>query len=154
MPAIAHKSNWHWPRYVVALTLSFSISPLYADRAADVLAKINYVATALAAGNPVDAMAPFDKSFAKYVKLRDYFAGLTDSSQVINEVDVVEEQDSSAESNVIVEWTLTLINKTTLQTDRRSAKIHLRLMLENGEWKIADLSPIDLFNPQPGQQSK
>jgi hypothetical protein len=126
----------------------------YADRPADVLATINYVATALAAGNPIDAMRPFDKSFANYAKLRDYFSGLTDSSQLVNEVDVADEQDSDSGSNVTVNWTLTLMNKTTSETERRSGEIHVRLTLQNGKWRIVDFTPINLFNPQWKQPSR
>jgi hypothetical protein len=135
-------------------TISLSALQLYADQSHDVLAKINYVAAALAAGNAIDAMTPFDRSFANYVKLRDYFSGLTDSSQLVNEVDVTDEQDSATESNVTAAWTLTLTNKTTLQTERRSGEIHIRLTLQNGKWKIVDFSPLDLFNPQWKQESK
>jgi hypothetical protein len=134
--------------------VSLPALPLYADQPRDVLAKINYVAAALAAGNPIDAMTPFDRSFANYVKLRDYFSGLTDSSQLVNEVDVTDEQDSATESNVTAAWTLTLTNKTTLQTERRTGEIHIRLTLQNGKWKIVDFSPLELFNPQWKQESK
>lgn len=134
--------------------LSLPAMPLCADRPADVLATINYVATALASGNAIDAMTPFDKSFANYAKLRDYFSGLTDSSDVVNEVDLTDEEDSDTQSSVTVDWTLTLTNKTTLQTERRRGEIHIRLKLQNGKWKIVDFSPIDLFNPLPTQQSK
>jgi hypothetical protein len=127
---------------------------LYADRPADVLATINYVATALASGNAIDAMTPFNKSFANYAKLRDYFSGLTDSSDVVNEVDVTDEEDSDTESSVTIDWTLTLTNKTTLHTERRSGEIHIRLKLQNEKWKIVDFYPIDLFNPLPKQESK
>ncbi len=125
--------------------------PLKADRAQDVLSTINYVATALAGDNATDAMTPFDKSFPKYAKLRDYFAGLTDGWQIVNEIDVTDEEDSATQSNVTVQWTMTLTNKTTFQTERRSGEIHVRLALKHGKWKIVDFSPIDFFNPQPQQ---
>lgn len=136
------------------LIISVAVLPLYADRPTDVLATVNYVAAALSAGNPIDAMRPFDKSFANYAKLRDYFSGLTDSSQLVNDADVTDEQDSNTESNVTVAWTLTLMNKTTAETEHRSRDIHIRLTLQNGKWKIVDFSPIDLFNPQSNQLSK
>lgn len=155
MPAIGPKLVWRRVLCSAALVIvSLPALPLYADQSHDVLAKINYVAAALAAGNPIDAMTPFDRSFANYVKLRDYFSGLTDSSQLVNEVDVTDEQDSETESNVTADWTLTLTNKTTLQTERRTGEIHIRLTLQNGKWKIVDFSPLELFNPQWKQESK
>lgn len=140
---------------MTALALTLFLLPVQADRAQDVLSVINYVATALAADNAADAMTLFDKSYPNYVKLRNYLLGLTDSSDIVNEVDVADQQDSASRSNVTVEWTMTLTNKTTLlQTERRSGEIHVCLTLEHGKWKIVDLSPIDFFNPQPKQQSK
>jgi hypothetical protein len=155
MPAIGHRLTSNRIVSIAALAL-FGVSalPRDANRPANVLATINHVATALAGDNAADAMMPFDKSFPKYGKLRDYFLGLTDSSQLVNEVDLVDEQDSDTQSNVTLEWTVTLTNKTTLQTERRSGEIHAHLKLEDGKWKIVDFSPIDLFNPQPKQQPR
>ena len=155
MLAIGHRLTSHPALLIAALALlNLSALPRDSDRPANVLATINHVATALAGDNATDAMTPFDKSFATYAKLRDYFAGLTDSSQVVNEVDLIDQQDSGNQSTVTVEWTLTLTNKTTLQTERRNGEIHIRLRLEDGKWKIVDFSPINLFNPQPKQQAK
>lgn len=155
MPATGHRLTSQRALCTAALAiLSLPAPPLYADRPGDVLKTINYVATALASDNALDAMTPFDKSFANYVKLRDYFSGLTNSSQIVNEVDLTDEQDTDTQSNVTVDWTVTLTNKTTLQTERRTGEIHIRLALQNRKWKIVDFSPIDLFNPQPKQQSR
>jgi hypothetical protein len=152
MPAIGHKLKSHWMLFPAALGfINLYALPVKADRPTSVLATINHVATALAGDSASDAMTAFEKSFPKYANLRDYFSGLTDSSQLINEVDVIEQQDSDNQSNVTVEWTLTLTNKTTLQTERRTGEIHIRLKLDGQKWKIVDLAPIDLFNPQPKQ---
>jgi hypothetical protein len=131
-----------------------SALPGDADRPATVIATISHVATALTGDNATDAMVPFDKSFPDYAKLRDYFSGLTNSSQLVNEIDVTDKKDSGTESNITVAWTLTLTNRTTLQTERRSSGIHVRLKLQDGKWKILDLSPIDFFNPQSKQHPR
>ncbi len=131
----------------MAMLALFTLS-LRADRAADVLARVNYVATSLTAGNAADAMSPFDKSFANYQKLSDYFDGLTNAFQLVNEVDVTDEQDSETETKLTVNWTLTLTDLKTNYTNRRTAELTVRLALKNGKWRITDISPIDLFNPQ------
>jgi hypothetical protein len=155
MLAIGHRLTSRPALAVAAVGLfSMSAQPRDTDRALSVLATINHIATALAGDNPAGAMMPFDKSFSKYVKLRDYFLGLTESSQLVNEVDLIDQKDFSNQSNVTVEWTLSLTNKTTLQTERRSGEIYIHLRLEHGKWKIVDFSPIDLFNPQPKQPAK
>jgi hypothetical protein len=47
-----------------------------------------------------------------------------------------------------------MTNKTSLETQRRSGEIHVRLALQDGKWKIVDFSPIDLFNPQSKWQPR
>lgn len=155
MPAIGHRLKWNRILQLIALAVMYLGGlPLEADRTASVLETLNHVATALASDSATDAMTPFDKSFPKYVTLRDYFLGLTNGSQLVNEIDVLDEQDSGTQSNLTVQWTLTLTNKATLQTERRTSEITLRFKLEAEKWKIVDFSPIDLFNPQPKQQPR
>jgi hypothetical protein len=155
MPVIGHRLTSYRTLWIAAVALmNLSALPRDGDCRPSVLATINHVATALAGDNASDAMTPFDKSFTKYTELRDYFSGLTDSSQLVNEVDVIDEQNFGTESSVTVEWTLTLTNKATRQIERRSGEIHIRLRPEEGKWKIVDFSPIDLFNPQPKQQPR
>lgn len=119
-----------------------------ADRAADVLAQLNHIATALTDGNAVDAMSPFDKSLADYDKLSKYFDGLTNAFQLVNEVDISDEQDTETESKLTVNWALTLTELGTGYTEQRTGQINVRFILKDGKWKIVDFSPIDIFNPQ------
>lgn len=119
-----------------------------ADRAADVLAQLNHVATALTDGNGLDAMSPFDKSFPDYQKLSNYFDGLTSSFQLVNEAKIADEQDTDTETKLTVDWTLTLTDLATGHSEQRTGEIDVRLILKDGKWKIVGFSPIDLFNPQ------
>ncbi len=130
---------------LAALALMFAM-PLDGDRAADARAQISHIATALTSGDPADAMTPFDKSFPDYQKLSDYFQGLS-ASQIENEVDVLDEDDTEAETKLTVNWTLTLTDRATSATERRSAEINVRLVPKNGKWKIVGFSPIRIFNP-------
>jgi hypothetical protein len=111
-------------------------------------ARVSYVASALTAGNPADAMTPFDKSFAGYEKLSAYFSGLTGAFQLTNQLEVTEEQDSAEEATLTLEWTLTLMNPQTAYAENRNATIQVRLALKNGNWKIVEFSPIELFDPR------
>ena len=111
-------------------------------------AQVSYVASALTAGNPADAMTPFDKSFPAYEKLRGYFSGLTGAFQLTSQLEVTEEQDSSEEATLTVEWTLTLTDAQTGYTTNRNATIHARLVPKGGKWKIVEFSPIELFDPR------
>ena len=125
---------------------------LRADRA-DVRAQISSVATALSAGNPADAMAPFDKSFPNYEKLAEYFQGLV-AYNVENEVDVTDEQDTDTDTKLTVSWTLTLTDLGTNSTESHTGDVNIRLLKKDGKWKIVDFSPINFFNPQQKQGSK
>ena len=118
-----------------------------ADQPRDVLQVIHYVASALADGNPSDAMVPFDKSFSKYAKLRDYFDGLTNAFQISSEVDVTEEQDSDQNTNLTLQWQLTLTDRANNANIHRSAEIHAQVRRVNGKWKIVDFTPVDFFSP-------
>lgn len=125
-----------------------SAFPMFGDRAADMRSRISDVATALTAGNPADAIAPFDKSFANYDKLRGYFEGLTSAFQLVNEVDIVDEQDTENETKLTVNWTLTMTDLTNSYTASRSGELNVRLVRNGKKWKISDFSPIDVFDPQ------
>ena len=133
--------------------------PLHADRAADVRAQVAYVASALGNGNPSDALGPFDKAYKDYGKLKDYFQALTTGFEVTSEVEILDEQDEEGETKLLVNWTLTLTNPRAAtdlnasSSERRSMDVNIRLVPKKGKWKIIDLSPIDIFNPQGKQPS-
>jgi|GEM_PF-1228008 len=131
-----------------------SAFPAFGDRAADMRSEIGQVATALTAGNPAEAIAPFDKSFANYQKLRDDFEGLTNAFQLVNEVDVVDERDTENETELTLNWTITMTDPATNYTESRSAELSVRLARNGRKWKIVDLSPIGLFNPQQQRKSR
>lgn len=138
-----------------ALLAILAVVPIRADRAGDILSTLNRVAAALTAGLASDAMEPFDKSFSGYATLLEYFSGLTNNSQLVNEIDVVDEQDDSAtRSSLTIQWTLTMTDKTSFETRQRSGEIHVRIALQDGKWKIVQFSPIDLFDPQSKRQSR
>jgi len=118
------------------------------DQAQDIRARISQIATALTAGNPAEAMIPFDKSYPDYAKLSSYFAGLTSAFQVENEVSVTDEEDTPTESKVTVDWSLTLTDLGTNATIQRTAVVAAKLVRKDREWKIVAFSPIAIFNPQ------
>ena len=129
---------------LVPLIMAF---PIYADLANDVRAQVSYVGTALAASNASDAMTPFDKSFANYQKLKNYFQGLS-AFQVDNEIEFIEEDDNETSAKLIVNWTLTLTDIATDATERRTGDITIELARKDGKWKIIDFAPITFFDPQ------
>jgi hypothetical protein len=122
--------------------------PGRADQAADVRNVLEIVAAGLTGGNPAQAISAFQKSYTNYDKLSGYFGGLTNAYRIVNEIDVVDETDSSGESKVTVHWAITLSDLATNFTNRRETDINVRLISKEGKWKIVDFAPIDIFNPQ------
>lgn len=122
--------------------------PALGDQAGDIRNAVEVVAAGLSAGNPAQAMSAFDKSYANYDKLSGYFGGLTNSFQIVNEIDVVDETDSAGDSKITVHWIITLSDLATSFTNRREGDINARLISKDGKWKIVDFAPIDIFNPQ------
>ncbi len=107
------------------------------------------ITIALAAGNPSNAIEPFDKSFNDYQKLSDYFSALTSAYQVASELEVTDEQDSGNDAlKMSVRWTLHLTDAQSNDTQNRSAELTLQAVRRKGKWKIVDLKPLDIFNPQ------
>src|SRR5581483_7019812 len=124
-----------------------------ADPAADLRALLSDIAMALTGGNPADAMTPFSKSFADYHKLRDYFTGLTNAFDIVNEVDVTDEEDSPDEIRATIHWSITLSQKGNNSSNQRAADMQVRCVRERGKWRIYGLSPIDVFNPAQAQKA-
>ncbi len=122
-----------------------------ADQAADLRSLLSNIAMALTGGNPADAMTPFSKSLANYDKLRDYFTGLTNAFDIVNEVDVTDEEDSPNEILATVHWSLTVSEKGNNSSNQRAADIHVRCVRERGKWRIYGFSPIDVFDPGQAQ---
>jgi hypothetical protein len=109
--------------------------------------RLSDIAVALSAGDPSNAMEPFDKSFNGYQKLSDYFNALTNAYQVASEVEVTDEQDAPDGIKLSVRWTLHLTDAGK-NTENRSADLTLQWVQKKGKWKITNLAPLDLFNPQ------
>lgn len=99
-------------------------------------------------------MTPFDKSYANYDRLRNFFDGLTHAFQIVNEIDISDEQDEKTQISLTVHWTLTLTDLQTNYTESRAADLDIKLVLLKGKWKIADLQPIDFFNPAGNRAPK
>lgn len=131
-----------------ALALMLALcSSARADDSADARDQISHIANALSEGNAAGAMAPIDKSFAKYDKLRDYFAGLTAAFQIVNGIEISDEQGETAQITLSVHWDLTLTDLQTNYTENRAADLNVKLSKVKGKWKIMDIEPIDIFNP-------
>jgi hypothetical protein len=109
--------------------------------------RLSDIVTALSAGNPSNAMEPFDQSFKDYQKLSDYFTALTNAYQVATEVEVTDEQDTPDGIKLSVRWTLHLTDAGK-NTENRSADLTLQWVRKKGKWKISNFEPLDFFNPQ------
>jgi len=131
-----------------------SICILHAQGDQNVHRQISYVATALTSGNATDAMTPFDKDFAGYEKLSDYFSALASAYQLTNEIEITSEDDAETTAKVKVHWTLTMTDQQDSFSDSRAADLTFTLAMKEGKWKITDLKPIEFFSPQQRKVGK
>jgi hypothetical protein len=109
---------------------------------------INRVTTALTANNPAEAIAPFDKSFAGYATLAEYFINLTSAYSISNEAEAVDETDSTDETKLTLDWTVTLQNERIGTSERRREHVQVRLVRRGSRWVIVELSPLNFFAPR------
>jgi hypothetical protein len=131
------------------ILLALPLAQVHADQASDARSQVEVIATGLSAGDPAAAISPFDKSYAQYDKLNDYFGGLTSAFEIVNNLDIVNEDDTAAESKLTVHWTITLSDLQSHFTQQRVGDIHVRLVSKDRKWKIVDFSPIEVFDPKP-----
>ena len=135
---------------VIALRCAWVLAALAmvasADQPQETLAVVHHLAAALTNGNPADAIADFDKSFKDYAKVRDYFSALTDSFQLANEADLVDEQDEQDATVLNLRWTLSTMDSNNV-TRRHTEQVRVKLKQIKDSWKIVEFTPIDLFNP-------
>jgi hypothetical protein len=114
-----------------------AVSLLRADPASDLRSQLDGIARGLSAGDPAAAIAPFDKSLPDYDKLSSYFGGLTQAFNIVNELDVTDEQDSTAEVKATVRWTITLSDVGSNFTERRTGDMEDRRIRSNRRLRSA-----------------
>ena len=102
----------------------------------------------------MDAMGPFDKNFAGYSKLSDYFSALAGSYELVNEIEITAEKGTDKAAKVNVHWTLTMTDMENSLSNSREGELTFTLALENGKWRITDLTPIEFFDPQQQKNGK
>jgi hypothetical protein len=135
-------------RRALAALFVLAVWTAHADQPSDIRSRLEVIATGLTEGNPAAAISPFDQSYADYGKLRNYFGGLTNAFQIVNEIDVKDEEDNPAETKATVHWIITLSDLGSNYTARREGDINVRLVLTGHKWKIVEFSPIDIFDPE------
>ena len=121
-------------------------------RPRDVRATITYISSALANGNPSDAIDLFLKTCPGYEKLVDYFNVLTTSYEIASQIEITDETPGAGETQVEATWSLTLTSRAAAAIGRRTENVKLRLKAtkqgKDPGWKIAEFAPIDFFDPQ------
>jgi hypothetical protein len=113
----------------------------------DARAQVAAVAEALTSGDAAEAMSHFSKSFADYEKLRRFFEGLT-AFQIENQLEITDEEDMANGVSMTITWDITLTDLGSDRSRRRTGEIHVKLLPVESKWRIAEFSPLDIFNPQ------
>ena len=110
--------------------------------------QLSHVASALAAGNPSDAITPFDRSFDGYSQLSDDFTGLTNAYRIVNEIEVRDEEIQNGEATFLVHWVMTLSDFENQNSEIRTEDVTVKLKLKKYEWHIVGFSPLEFFDPE------
>ena len=132
---------------ILPVAAALVCSPLLADTNDELQVRVGYLANALSSGEPADAISVFDKSCPKYEVIRQNFDGLTSAFDLNNEVDVTNLDSTGEAAKLTVNWTLTLNDRFSNETENRTQEINMTFERKNGKWMIVEFGPIDLFSP-------
>jgi hypothetical protein len=121
---------------------------LAAQQSKAIYRQVASVASALTAGDAVEAMVPFDKSCAGYAKLSEDFATLVSAYRVVSQIEILEQSISGGTATLTVHWVITLSDPVTELSETREQDMDVKLSFLKYQWRIVSLSPIELFDPQ------
>src|SRR4051812_1698366 len=108
------------------------------------LALLAALASALSAGDPVSAMAVFDRGMADYQTIEANVGATTAQDDVLCAIDIVEEKDGSLDTD----WYMELKSKSdAAQSERRRERVQLEVKQIGGKWKILSLRPVGILAP-------
>ncbi len=109
---------------------------------------IGDVANALSGGNAEQAMEGFSKKCTNYQKLSGDFQTLTNAYLVTNRVQFIDEEVTATAATVKVHWEMSVTTKGAEYNTNRDADLTFKLVREGKHWRIVELTPIDIFDPQ------
>lgn len=126
--------------------------PGSAGKPRDVRATLVYVSSALANGNPSDAISMFAKTCPGYETLAEYFSTLTTGYEIASQIEITDETNSPKQVDIEATWRLTLTSRMAEAINQRSENVKIRFAAtkpgKDPDWKIISFAPLDLFNPQ------
>jgi hypothetical protein len=92
-------------------------------------------------------MAPFDKTFDGFGRLRDYFSALTNGYNITNDLEVATEQIVNHEATLTIHWIMTLSDLQSSLSETREKDLTVKLTMEKYDWKIVSVAPLEFFDP-------
>lgn len=102
------------------------------------------LAGALSSGDPVSAMAVFDRGMADYQTIESNIGALTAQDDVLCSIDIVEEKDGTLDTD----WYLELKSKSdNAQSERRRERVRIEAKQVGGKWKIVSMKPLSVLDP-------
>jgi murein L,D-transpeptidase YcbB/YkuD len=119
-----------------------------ADPARDAASVLTELAAALTAGNVQEFLAPFDRSFPDYERLRVNVSALVDQGETQSYLDVVANDGDAARRTLEVEWELRIrrMADATISA-RRQVRVACTLELRGKRWRILRFKPVDFLAP-------
>jgi hypothetical protein len=135
------------PLFLLAGTLT-------AQQSKAIYRQVANVATSLTAGDALEAMTSFDKSFDGYARLRDDFSALVSAYQLVNQIEVLDQNIVAGDATLTVHWVLTLSDPVTSLGETRTQDVTVKLSFLKYQWRIVGFSPLELFDPQLQKSKK
>lgn len=132
-------------RLLLVLVLAGSLG---AQQSKAIYRQVASVATSLTAGSASEALLPFDKSCPGYERLRDDFTALVNAYQLVNQVEILEQNIVGSEATLTVRWVLTLSDPVSQLSETRTRDVTVKLSFLRYQWRIVELSPLELFDPE------
>ncbi len=128
--------------------LLFALPALAADPARQAAGVLTELAAALTAGNVQEFMAPFDRSFPQYERLRANVTALTAQAATESYLDVVSNQGDAARRTLEADWELRVQRPgdATLSS-RRQVRVACTLEWRGKRWRIVQFQPVDFLAP-------
>lgn len=135
-------------RRLFLLAAIFALPALSADPARDAAGVFTELAAALTAGNAQEFMAPFDRSFPDYGRLRDNVRALVELGETQSYLDVVANEGDATRRTLEVDWELR-IRRTMDATisARRQVRVACTLVLRGKRWVVVQFKPVDFLAP-------
>jgi len=104
-------------------------------------------AAALSDGNAAGFLAYFSKSMPGYTKVENGAVAMVAEGEVRSSIDLLSDQGTDTSRTIDVNWALSIVSEDTqIRRGAREQRVTCRMELQNKQWRIAAVEPVDFFS--------